>query len=88
MTDHSTLPAGRNGPWRLLILDRDPGDPKWLFVTVDLPRHVRPAALGETGRCADWAEVTAWVARMFPGNVSLVPVQDPAVWRIDEGGPR
>ena len=33
------------GSWRILILDRDLEDPKWLFATVSLPSDVRPAVL-------------------------------------------
>jgi hypothetical protein len=32
-----------NGPWRLLVLDRDPADPKWILATVATPGDVRPA---------------------------------------------
>ena len=32
-----------NGPWRLLILDRDPTDPKWILATVATPSDVGPA---------------------------------------------
>ena len=31
------------GPWRILILDRDPADPKWILATVAAPDDVRPA---------------------------------------------
>ena len=56
-------------PWRILILDRDPEDPKWLFATVSIPSDVRPAVLDASGHYQDWPEITAWVRAMFPGAV-------------------
>ena len=34
------------GPWRILILDRDPADPKRILATVAAPGDVRPARPG------------------------------------------
>ena len=53
---HDSTTTGR-GPWRILVLDRDHSDPKWLLATI-APGDVRPAHLDAT---VD--EVTAaWVA--------------------------
>ncbi len=41
-------PTG-SGPWRLLILDPDPRDPKWIMATVTTPADVRPAVIGGGG---------------------------------------
>lgn len=53
------IPApGPNGPWRVLILDRDPADPKWILATIATPDEIRPARAD-----AIVDEVTAaWVA--------------------------
>jgi hypothetical protein len=32
-----------NGPWRVLVLDRDPVDPKWILALVVDPGDVTPA---------------------------------------------
>jgi hypothetical protein len=48
-----TSPPGGNGPWRLVVLDRDPDDPKWLLAAVALPQDVRFAALDPAGRYTD-----------------------------------
>ena len=51
-------PPPANGPWRVLIFDPDPADPKWVLATVASPRDVRPAS--STARGVDNA-TTAWV---------------------------
>ena len=61
-------PTTTNGPWRLLILDRDPQDPKWILATVATPGDVEPADLGDVlailparaarGCGACWASLT------------------------------
>ena len=43
MSHPAPLPG--NGPWRLLILDRDPADPKWILTMVIDPGDVRPTQL-------------------------------------------
>jgi hypothetical protein len=78
------IPApGPNGPWRVLILDRDPADPKWILATVAIPADVRPA---HPGAMVD--EVTAaWVgsaAGLF--RPALTPLPGALAWRVDEGG--
>ena len=53
-----------NGPWRVLVLDRDPEDPKWIIATVTMAADVRPAVLDAAGRYTGWLAVTEWVAAM------------------------
>ena len=77
-----------NGPWQLLILDRDPTDPKWLVATI-APGDVRPVT-SPMLVIPDVDEVTqAWAASAAglqrPAFTRLV---HPEVWRIDEGGQR
>jgi hypothetical protein len=60
-------------PWRLLVLDRDPADPKWLFVIVSNVSDVRPAVLDAAGRFQDWKQVTDWVRSQVTGQPSLDP---------------
>lgn len=85
MQNPSTTPPPGNGPWRILVLDRDPADPKWLLATVTLPADVRPAVLDAAGRYADWTAVVQWMASLTGSPVALVPVQDALAWRVDEG---
>jgi hypothetical protein len=75
-----------SAPWRLLLLDRDPRDPKWMLATVTMPTDVRPAVLDADGRYQDWADTLRWVNGKFPGAVSLAPVTSPAAWAVDESG--
>ena len=86
MNDPRTVPAPGNGPWRYLLLDRDVTDPKWIITTVAIPADVRPAALDAAGRYTGWQAAAQWVAGLIGRKVALVPVHDPLVWRIDEGG--
>jgi hypothetical protein len=61
MADLST-PARHEHSWRILLLDRDPNDPKWLLATVTLPVDVRPRRPGRRWALhTGCAEVTAWV---------------------------
>jgi hypothetical protein len=70
------------GPWRLLVLDRDPADPKWIVCTVTLDADVRPAVLDAAGRYQDWQQVTDWARSQAGGRVSLEPVQDALCWTV------
>jgi len=71
-----------NGLWRLLILDRDETDPKWILATVACPGDVRPARASDNA--AD--EVTAaWLAAVTDlHRPALTPMPAVLVWRIDE----
>jgi hypothetical protein len=78
---HPAVP-GPNGPWRVLILDRDPADPKWILATIATPADVRPARASDNS--AD--EVTAaWVAAVAGlYRPALTPMPAALVWRIDD----
>ena len=69
------------GPWRILVLDSDPADPKWIVATVVELADVRPAGPG-----AVLDEVTAaWVgARAGLHRPALTRLRHADVWRIDE----
>jgi hypothetical protein len=73
-------------PWRVLILDRERGDPKFILATVSGPADVRPARDGDDG--VD--EVTRrWVATASGlHQPELTPMPGATVWRVDEGGRR
>jgi hypothetical protein len=87
MTDLATH-AHREHPWRILLLDRDPADPKWLLATVVLPADVRPAVLDAARRYSEWEAVTVWVRETLGRAVALVPVHDALAWRIEHRSPR
>jgi hypothetical protein len=80
MPNHPT--TSRTGPWRILVLDQDPTDPKWILATVATPADVRPARPGATVE-----EVTAtWVASaagLF--HPALTSLPGALCWRVDEG---
>jgi hypothetical protein len=79
-------PPGTNGPWRLLILDRDPADPKWILATVTSPADVTPADLAALLTNRDG--ITAWVrAQLGRPDATLVPMTRAHVWHIDEDPP-
>ena len=70
--------------WRILVLDRDPADPKWILATVTLPTDVRPATLDETGRYTGWGDVAAWVRGTVGTPVGAEPVHDALAWHVRE----
>jgi hypothetical protein len=80
MPNHPTTTC--NGPWRILVLDHDPTDPKWILATVATPGDVRPAYPCDTA--VD--EVTAaWVATATGlYRPALTRLRHADVWRIDE----
>jgi len=93
MNDPTPLmpPPGTPGPWRVLILDRSPDDPKWIIATVVSEGDVRPAVLDESGSY-DWADVVEWAENVIGNPVSLTPMHDsftpthdPLVWAIRPG---
>ena len=77
------LTATGNGPWRLLILDRDEGDPKWILATVTVPGDVQPADLGPGSAFTALPEAGAWVRGLLGRPVSLTPMTRACVWRVD-----
>jgi len=80
------IPApGENGPWRLLILDRDPADPKWILATVTSPADVQPA--DPTDPVTGMQQAGDWVrALLGRPHATLTPMTRAHVWRVDEGG--
>lgn len=83
MNDRPINPAPGNGPWRLLLGDPDPQDPKWVICLVMLPSDVRPASRYET-----WQQVTDWVrAQVGDAQATLTPITDALAWRIATGQP-
>ena len=85
MSNPSSTPPAVNGPWRVLILDRDPADPKWILATVAAPGDVRPAWASELvdGEVPELAQ--AWAAaRHGLGQVALTPLRGALAWRVDE----
>jgi hypothetical protein len=78
------IPASGNGPWRILVLDRDPDDPKWILVTVAFPSDVCPAELNGHGTQPGEQAAAAWAARLTGCPVVLVPIYDALAWRVDE----
>jgi hypothetical protein len=66
----------------VLILDRDPDDPKWVLTTVVELADVRPA-----GPDAALDEVTArWVSGRVGLALALTPLRGALAWRVDEPG--
>jgi len=84
-----SVPPPGAGPWRILILDPDPADPKWILATVDGPAAVRPAWPASTPPAL--AEATSWI-RDQTGDpaATLSPMRHAAAWHIEDGehGPR
>jgi hypothetical protein len=77
MPNHPTNTG--TGPWRILILDRDREDPKWIVATVGAPGDVRPARRGET----EPDDVNAAWASRNGRNAVLLPMRGALAWRID-----
>jgi hypothetical protein len=75
-------------PWRLLVLDREPADAKWLLLEVPSPQHVWPADLDAAGRYRDWTQTAEWVRRLVGVPASLSPVHDGLVWSLSQARPR
>jgi hypothetical protein len=72
------------GPWRILVLDRDPADPKWLLATIVTPGDVQPALDGPGG-CTPTldGEVGEWLRGLLGHAVHLTPLHRAEAWRID-----
>jgi hypothetical protein len=73
-----------NGPWRLLILNRNPDDPQWLIATVTLAEDTKPAVLGVGGGFG-WEGTGNWVRERLGRPVALEGLHDALVWLIREG---
>jgi len=75
-TDERT---GRRPVWRVLILDRDREDPKWILAPDAAPGDVRPARHNEV----EPDDVTAAWASRNGRNAVLLPMRGALAWRID-----
>ena len=81
----AALPTARDGgPWRILVLDRDPGDPKWVLCLVSLAGDVQPAAIDGDGHVADWVDVVRWVTGRTGRSAILTRMRTIEAWRIDD----
>ncbi len=80
------IPAHGTGPWRILILDRDPQDPKWILATVALPSDVRPASPDAAGCYTGLQAAAEWVAASVGRKVQLTPVLNALAWHVRESG--
>jgi hypothetical protein len=78
-----THPPPGNGPWRVLILDSDPADPKWILATSPGLKMCAPP-----GAATVDAVTAAWVA--LKSSLHKPAFAMPAVrcWRIDQPGKR
>jgi hypothetical protein len=74
-----------NGPWRLLVLDGDAADPKWILATVAAPGDVRPAGLADE---APDEVCLRWVAARHGQPVTLTKLPHARCWRVDGAAPR
>jgi hypothetical protein len=85
MPDNAPDPAPDPAmPWRLLILDADPGDAKWLLATIANLSDVRPAVMDAAGRrYQDWPQIVQWVEASLGGRVQLTPITS-TCWTVRE----
>jgi hypothetical protein len=74
MPNHPTTTS--NGPWRILVLDPDLIDRKWLIATVETPADVRPAGAdaGVDEMTQQWVATETGVYRRR-GRGELTPVR-------------
>jgi hypothetical protein len=77
-----------SGGLRVLILDRDPDDPRRILATVTLSSDVRPALLDAADGYVGLADAVASAESRVGRPVALVPVHDARAWHVDEGGRR
>lgn len=47
-----------------------------------IPFDVRPAVLDQSGRHADWPEVTRWIRDQLGTQPVLTPADGALVWRV------
>lgn len=89
MPEHLISTAAREGaPSRILILDRDPEQPRLLLATIGVPADIRAAPEG-TGRYGDWDAVKSWVrSRAGRSRIAVVPVTGALAWHVLEGSAR
>jgi uncharacterized membrane protein len=68
--------------WRLLILDRDPSDSKWLLATVIMAADVLSATLDAAGRPMDCAQTAQWVRESVGHDVEFRHVPGAQAWHV------
>jgi hypothetical protein len=70
-----------NGPWRILVLDPDLTDRKWIIAVVPTPADVRPAGMadGVDEMTAQWVATETGLYRP-----AFTPLRGALAWRIDE----
>jgi hypothetical protein len=71
------------GPWRLLVLDRESGDPKLILATVCDPLDVCPAGRRATTGEALGAAQGWLLTRTGQPGVTLTPLTGAEIWRVD-----
>lgn len=70
-------------PPRLLVLDREPGDPRWMLATIALASDIMTAAIDSLGRYVGWEEdVVPWVTAQAGHGVQLEPATAGRVWHV------
>jgi hypothetical protein len=71
-------------PWRVLILDRDPADRKYIVATVAIAADVRPAR--PSSPHGDLDEITAWMRTHYGlgPSITLLPLVRPLAWTITQ----
>jgi hypothetical protein len=80
-------PPPGNGPWRMLILNRDPADSFWVIFYVAAPQDIHPATI-EVGGQLGWHGVGAWVTQRTRYPVIMTAMPDALIWRLDQERPR
>jgi hypothetical protein len=68
----------------MVVVDPDPDDPKWIIASVMLASDVRPAELDLASRYAARQQTIDWGRPAPCHDVTLPPVHDALVWRVDE----
>lgn len=70
-------------PPRLLVLDREADDPRWMLATIALPSDIMPATLDPLGRYTGWTdEVCPWVTAQVGQGVLIVPATAGRAWHV------
>ena len=77
------MPQMMPQPWRMLLLDRDPAEPRWILATVAIGTDVIPATLNAEGAYTGWNEVTDWLRAQL-GDVALVPLRAVDAWAVNQ----
>ena len=80
---HNDSTTTGTGPWRVLILDPDPADPKLILATVT---DVRSARI--TSEPRPIGDATMWVRNRLGSPAILEPMPGAIAWRVDADGPR